>query len=56
VVVLGPDVYEFSWRYELPAVVVLVPAGVLGLSVLWTWRRERKQPAAGAEPVTDAQA
>jgi hypothetical protein len=56
VVVLGPDVYEFSWRYELPAVVVLVPAGVLGLAALWNWRRGREQPAAGSEPVTEAQA
>ena len=27
-----PDVYEFSWRYQLPAVITLVPAGALGLS------------------------
>jgi hypothetical protein len=30
VVLLIPDVYEFSWRYALPAVITLVPAGVLG--------------------------
>jgi hypothetical protein len=33
-VLLPPDVYEFSWRYQLPAVVTLVPAGVLGISAL----------------------
>ena len=41
VVLLSPDVYEFSWRYELPAVVTLVPAGVLGL---WALRSLRKAP------------
>jgi hypothetical protein len=61
VVVLGPDVYEFSWRYELPAVVVLVPAGVLGLAALWNWRRGRERPAAdtpapGSTPAAGAQA
>jgi hypothetical protein len=50
VVVFAPDVYEFSWRYELPAVVLLIPAGVLGLSVLWNWRRDHKQPPAAAQP------
>jgi len=38
-VLLAPDVYEFSWRYQLPAVVTLVPAGVLGISALLSLRR-----------------
>src|SRR5487761_1688288 len=29
VVTLVSDVFEFSWRYQLPAIVTLVPAGVL---------------------------
>jgi hypothetical protein len=29
-VVLGSDIYEFSWRYQLPALVTLPIAGVLG--------------------------
>jgi hypothetical protein len=29
-VVLGSDIYEFSWRYQLPALVTLPLAGVLG--------------------------
>jgi hypothetical protein len=33
-VTLASDVFEFSWRYQLPALVTLVPAGVLGISVL----------------------
>jgi hypothetical protein len=33
-VILVSDVLEFSWRYQLPALVTLVPAGVLGISVI----------------------
>ncbi|HTS96291.1 MAG TPA: phospholipid carrier-dependent glycosyltransferase [Streptosporangiaceae bacterium] len=33
-VTLVSDLFEFSWRYQLPALVTLVPAGVLGISVL----------------------
>jgi hypothetical protein len=31
---LVSDVPEFSWRYQLPALVTLVPAGALGISVI----------------------
>jgi hypothetical protein len=41
VVLLIPDVYEFSWRYALPAVITLVPAGVLGGCAVLTGRRRR---------------
>jgi hypothetical protein len=34
-----PDVFEFSWRYELPAVVLLPPAGIFGLMAVLGWRR-----------------
>jgi hypothetical protein len=33
-VLLVSDLFEFSWRYQLPAVVTLVPAGALGIAVL----------------------
>jgi hypothetical protein len=33
-VLLASDVFEFSWRYQLPALVTLVPAGALGIAVL----------------------
>ena len=33
-VLLVSDVFEFSWRYQLPALVTLVPAGALGVTVL----------------------
>jgi hypothetical protein len=61
VFVLGvSDVFEFSWRYQLPALVTLAPAGVLGLSMLFarpgagpvTLRRDRRpggeKPGRGA--------
>jgi hypothetical protein len=44
-VLLPPDVYEFSWRYELPAVVTLVPAGLLGIWALRSCRKAPKRPA-----------
>jgi hypothetical protein len=31
---LVSDLFEFSWRYQLPALVTLVPAGALGISVI----------------------
>jgi hypothetical protein len=62
-VLLVPDVYQFSWRYELPAVITLVPAGVLGaatlLSLRGAGRPARSQPVATqpatAEPVATEQ-
>ena len=33
-VVLGSDVYEFSWRYQLPALVMLPIAGTFGYMVI----------------------
>jgi hypothetical protein len=43
-VLAAPDIYEFSWRYELPAVVTLVPAGLLGIWTLRSFRKARKKP------------
>jgi hypothetical protein len=31
---LVSDMFEFSWRYQLPALVTLVPAGALGMSII----------------------
>jgi hypothetical protein len=41
------DLFVFSWRYQLPALVTLVPAGVLGISVVseWLQTRRRLRPA-----------
>jgi hypothetical protein len=33
--------FEFSWRYQLPALVTLPPAGALGLALLGSLRRRR---------------
>ena len=33
-VILASDTFEFSWRYQLPALVTLVPAGALGIAVI----------------------
>ncbi len=40
-VLLMSDLFEFSWRYQLPALVTLVPAGALGISVLARLPRRR---------------
>jgi hypothetical protein len=39
------DIFEFSWRYQLPALVTLIPAGALGLAVLFTKDRAKREPA-----------
>ncbi len=31
------DTFEFSWRYQLPALVTLPPAGVLGIAAVTGW-------------------
>lgn len=46
---LVSDLYEFSWRYQLPALITLPPAGVLGAWAVWRALRGRATPA--AEPV-----
>ena len=33
-VLLVSDLFEFSWRYQLPALVTLAPAGALGIGVI----------------------
>jgi hypothetical protein len=44
VVLLLPDVFEFSWRYQLPATVTLAPAGFLGFAALLSFWRDRRSP------------
>jgi hypothetical protein len=55
-----PDIFEYSWRYELPAVVTLPPAGVLGVCALLSYRKARRaaagQPPAATEPAQPAEA
>jgi hypothetical protein len=40
-VLLVSDVFEFSWRYLLPALVTLVPAGALGIAIVLHAARAR---------------
>ncbi len=48
VAILGAsDFFEFSWRYQMPAVVTLPPAGALGIAVLIAVARKSRTPAAG---------
>jgi hypothetical protein len=46
-VLLGADLYEFSWRYQLPALITLPIAGALGATAVLRYVRERR-PGAGA--------
>jgi len=46
---LVSDLFVFSWRYQLPALVTLVPAGVLGLAVIAHLIRSRRSAAAAAD-------
>jgi hypothetical protein len=52
VVLLAPDALEFSWRYQLPALITLPPAGALAIAALLSeWRTRR---GAGTERVIEA--
>jgi hypothetical protein len=41
-VLLMSDLFEFSWRYQLPALVTLPPAGALGIAAMLRYARRRK--------------
>jgi hypothetical protein len=47
-VTLVSDLFEFSWRYQLPVLVTVVPAGALGLSVIIGAVRGRRAAPAPA--------
>ena len=49
------DLYQFSWRYQLPALVTLPPAAALALSAL-TSPRAARESAATQEPGPDGPA
>ena len=46
-VLLGADLYEFSWRYQLPALVTLPVAGALGATAIARQLRSRRAAKAG---------
>jgi 4-amino-4-deoxy-L-arabinose transferase-like glycosyltransferase len=49
ILLLASDAYEFSWRYQLPALVLLPPAGILGAAAIAAALRDavsgRSRPA-----------
>ncbi|MGI9006741.1 MAG: hypothetical protein ACR2FU_11210 [Streptosporangiaceae bacterium] len=42
------DAFQFSWRYQLPALVTLPPAGALGLALLLSYLRREQRPGGSA--------
>ena len=57
IVLLLSNLFEFSWRYQLPALVTLPPAGAFGIAAMLRFARRRKiipirAPAGQAERVT----
>jgi CHASE2 domain-containing sensor protein len=54
VVLLGADLYEFSWRYQLPTLVTLPIAGALGATAIARQVRNRRDAKAGpSAPVAE---
>ena len=53
ILLLGSDAYEFSWRYQLPALVLLPPAGILGAAVITAAMRSAAPKRAGAPGLND---
>jgi Dolichyl-phosphate-mannose-protein mannosyltransferase len=49
ILLLASDAYEFSWRYQLPALVLLPPAGILGAAAIAAALRGAA-PQQGAAP------
>jgi hypothetical protein len=47
-ILLVSDVFQFSWRYQLPALVTLVPGGALGFAAVVREYRGRRHAQAGA--------
>jgi hypothetical protein len=52
-VLLGADLYEFSWRYQLPALVTLPIAGALGATAVARYYRERRTRRAAGVPADE---
>jgi hypothetical protein len=50
-ILLFSDFTEFSWRYQLPAIMTLPPAGALGLAVILARIRGRRTPAGAPDTV-----
>jgi 4-amino-4-deoxy-L-arabinose transferase-like glycosyltransferase len=57
ILLLGSDAYEFSWRYQLPALVLLPPAGILGAAAIAASLRDAvpRRPRLDRQPDRPAQ-
>lgn len=53
ILLLASDTYEFSWRYQLPALVLLPPAGILGAAAVAAAVRSAAPKRAGAPERND---
>jgi hypothetical protein len=49
-VLLASDAFEFTWRYQLPALITLPPAGALALTALLHRARSAAEPPAEMSP------
>jgi hypothetical protein len=55
-ILLVSDTFEFSWRYQLPALITLPPAAALAITALFTHRRDGPPPQPATAPATRGQA
>jgi hypothetical protein len=53
ILLLASDAYEFSWRYQLPALVLLPPAAILGAAAITAALRSAAPKRAGAPELND---
>ncbi|WP_019814566.1 glycosyltransferase family 2 protein [Saccharomonospora saliphila] len=53
ILLLGSSAFEFSWRYQIPALVLLPLGGALGLAALLGARPERSGATTGRRPTMD---
>jgi Dolichyl-phosphate-mannose-protein mannosyltransferase len=53
ILLLASDAYEFSWRYQLPALILLPPAGILGAAAIATAMRSAAPKRAEASELND---
>ena len=53
-VLLAADLFHFSWRYQLPALVLAPLAGALGVTALTGWGTEARHRSTPVAPPPDA--
>jgi hypothetical protein len=54
-VLLGADLYEFSWRYQLPALITLPVAAALGVTAVTRYVQARRTRAGVSSRTAPAQ-